>query len=93
MNARRRRRAKEARGGLYAPHPVHVRLDGVDGLGSRPRSVDGRRVESVREEWLVEDRWWSGEPLRRHYLELVLESGRCTVVYRDLAAGGWYEQR
>jgi hypothetical protein len=84
----RRRRSGKAREGLYAPHPVHVRLD-----GARPGAVDGHRVETVREEWLVEDRWWSGEPLRRHYLELVLETGRCTVVYRDLAGGGWYEQR
>lgn len=75
--------------GLYAPHPVHVRSD----AGFRPLSVGGRLVEAMREEWLVEDRWWSGEPLRRHYLELVLEGGRCVVVYRDLAAGGWYEQR
>lgn len=75
-------------GGLYEPRPAHVRLE-----SGRPAAVDGRAVESIREEWLVEDRWWSGEPLRRHYLELVLEGGRCTVVYRDLAAGGWYGQR
>lgn len=76
-------------GGLYAPRPVHVRSDAA----SRPLSVDGRLVEALREEWLVEDRWWSGDPLRRHYLELVLEGGRCVVVYRDLAAGGWFQQR
>ena len=76
------------RGELYTPRPAHVRLD-----GSRPVAVNGREVESIRDEWLVEDRWWSGEPLRRHYLELVLEGGRCIVVYRDLAGGGWSEQR
>ncbi|MFN8151785.1 MAG: hypothetical protein U0R24_11775 [Solirubrobacterales bacterium] len=75
-------------GPLYAPRPVHVRLE-----GERPVAVDGRSVDSIREEWLVEDRWWSGKPLRRHYLELVLESGRCIVVYRDLVGGGWSEQR
>jgi hypothetical protein len=47
----------------------------------------------VREQWLVEDRWWTGSPLRRHYLELALAGGRCTVVYRDLETGRWYEQR
>jgi len=50
-------------------------------------------VEAVREEWLVEDRWWTPTPLRRRYLELILASGRCTVVFCDLAGGRWYEQR
>lgn len=63
------------------------------GRASAPEAVDGRRVEAVREEWLVEDRWWTSEPLRRHYLELVLAGGRCTVVFCDLAGGGWFEQR
>lgn len=73
---------------LYAPRPVRVRLS-----GSTPTAVDGKQVESIREEWLVEDRWWTSEPLRRHYLELVLVGGRCTVVYRDLETGAWSEQR
>lgn len=76
--------------GLYAPRPVRVRLEAGSG---RPVAVDGRPVESVREEWLVEDRWWSADPLRRHYLELVLAGGRCVVVYRDLLMGGWWRQR
>ena len=85
-----RRAAEDVKGGLYAPRPAHVRLDPRSG---RPGSVGGRRVEAIREEWLVEDRWWTGEPLRRHYLELVLEGGRCVVVFRDLVVGGWCEQR
>jgi hypothetical protein len=60
--------------------------------GSAPSAVNGRRVDGIREEWLVEDRWWAA-PLRRHYVELVLESGRCVTAYRDLATGRWYEQR
>ena len=75
--------------GLYAPRPAHVRCD----ERGRPLALDGRRIESVREEWLVEDRWWTEAPLRRHYLELVLAGGRCLVVYRDLVADRWYEQR
>ena len=75
---------------LYAPRPVRVRGDGP---GGAPRLVGGVRVDVVREEWLVEDRWWTRGSLRRHYLELVLVSGRCTVVYRDLESGEWYEQR
>ena len=49
-------------------------------------------LENTREEWLVEDRWWTYSPLRRHYFELVLESGRCVTIFRDIAEGGWFEQ-
>jgi len=72
----------------YAPREVRVGF-----AAGQPRSIAGRAVESIREQWVVEDRWWSGMPLRRHYLELVLAGGRCLVVYRDLETGRWYEQR
>jgi len=72
----------------YAPRAIAVAT-----VGGRPRSVAGRAVEAVREQWLVEDRWWTAAPLRRHYLEVVLVGGRCLVVYRDVATGRWYEQR
>jgi hypothetical protein len=50
-------------------------------------------VESLLEDWVVEDRWWTGRPLRRRYFELVLENGRNVVVFRDLVGGGWFVQR
>jgi hypothetical protein len=80
--------SSKQRGGLYAPAPARVRID-----GSSPVEVDGKRVDSIREEWLVEDRWWAAPPLRRHYVELVLDSGRCLTLYRDLVTGGWFVQR
>lgn len=61
--------------------------------GGRPRTVDDRRVDAVRETWLVEDRWWTDAPLRRRYWEVVTEDGRDVVVFRDLEAGDWYQQR
>ena len=59
----------------------------------RPRALGRARVESVLEEWVVEDRWWTGRPLRRRYFELALEDGRNAVVFRDLADRRWYVQR
>ena len=56
-------------------------------------AVEAREVDSVREEWVVEDRWWTGRPLRRRYFELVLKDGRNIVVFRDLVTGGWFLQR
>jgi len=74
---------------LYAPQRVAVRTD----PGGAPSTVDGQRVESVREEWLVEDRWWTPKPLQRHYFELALGDGRALTVFRTARAQRWYRQR
>jgi hypothetical protein len=74
---------------LGEPKPARVQADGV----GVPVAVEARQVDSVREEWVVEDRWWTGRPLRRRYFELVLADGRNIVVFRDLVAGGWFLQR
>ncbi len=74
---------------LAEPRPAHV-LAAPDG---RPEDVDGRRVEAVRESWLVEDRWWTDAPLRRRYWEAVTADGRDLVVFRDLESGRWFAQR
>ena len=63
------------------------------GPGGVPATVGRTRVETVNEDWVVEDRWWTGKPLRRRYFELVLMDGRNTVVYRDLGTGRWFVQR
>ena len=42
----------------------------------------------MRESWLVEDRWWTDDPLRRRYWEVVTADGRDLVVFRDLVDGG-----
>jgi hypothetical protein len=62
------------------------------GAEGRPRVVDGREIESVRESWLVEDRWWAERPLRRRYWEVVDARGRNLVVFHDLRSGGWFTQ-
>jgi hypothetical protein len=50
-------------------------------------------VEAMLEDWVVEDRWWSGKPVRRRYFELVLAGGRNVVVFKDLVGGRWFAQR
>jgi hypothetical protein len=61
-----------------------------DGL---PASVERARVMVIREEWRVVDRWWTGEPVRRRYFEVVLETGRNVVVFHDELGGEWFAQR
>jgi hypothetical protein len=74
---------------LYAPRPARVRT-AADGV---PLAVESVAVESVREEWLVEDRWWTAQPLRRRYFELVLADGRDVVVFLAEDSASWYQQR
>ena len=74
-------------GALYEPRPVEVRTE----PGGRPAAVGGSAVEAIREEWLVEDRWWAPEPIARRYFELVLAGGRCVVVFAE--RGRWFAQR
>jgi hypothetical protein len=74
---------------LGAPKPAAVEAD----ERGMPTALGVFAVDSVREEWVVEDRWWTGRPLRRRYFELVLDDGRNVVVFSDLVAGGWFSQR
>jgi len=82
---------------VYWPRPVEVEA-GSDGV---PSAVESVAVDAVREEWLVEDRWWTPRPLRRRYFELVLADGRNVVVFCEPAPAGldqspprhWFLQR
>ena len=72
---------------VYLPQSVPVRTSS-DG---QPSAVDLVAVEAVREEWLVEDRWWTPKPLKRRYFELVLADGRNVVVFSE--GDRWLLQR
>jgi len=74
---------------LNEPRPARVVADAT----GRPLEVEGRTVDAVRESWLVEDKWWSQQPLRRRYWEVVTVDGRDLVVFRELERGGWFAQR
>lgn len=59
----------------------------------RPVTVESQTVDAVRETWLVEDRWWTDQPLRRRYWEVVTTGGRNLVVFHELVERRWYRQR
>lgn len=74
---------------VSTPRPVRVESD----RGGVPVAVTlgGRRrdVVAVRDDWLVQDLWWTDRPVDRHYFELVLDPGRVMVAYRE-SAGAWF---
>ncbi|MGI8845350.1 MAG: hypothetical protein ACR2HC_04135 [Thermoleophilaceae bacterium] len=74
---------------LGAPTAVTVRT----GQGGIPAAVNGAVVEAVREEWVVEDRWWTAQPVRRRYFDLVLSDGRDISVFCDIGRRRWFSQR
>ncbi len=71
--------------------PRRVTVDAA--ADGRPRAVDRREVDAVRESWIIEDRWWTERPLRRHYWEVVTTCGRNEVVFCDLISERWWRQR
>lgn len=73
---------------IYAPRSAAVRVDDSDA----PVALGNVSVAGIREEWLIEDRWWTDRPLRRHYYELALADGRSATVFRDAQTGCWQRQ-
>ena len=70
-----------------APEPVQVRAE-----HGTPVIVGGVRVEEVREFWIVQDRWWTEQPIHRHYWELITIDGRNVVVFHDKLVDRWFSQ-
>ena len=79
---------KAIRSRLYRPRPCEVEAD----AGGAPVRVNGVAVETIREEWLFQDGWWTDKPLERRYFELVLADGRDIVVFFKTASR-WFSQR
>ncbi len=77
---------------LNEPQPALVVTRGL-GEGAEPVTVNRLTVARIREVWRVVDRWWTEDPVRRRYFDLVLESGQNAIVYRDEERGGWFTQR
>jgi hypothetical protein len=74
---------------LNQPRVVRVEAH-VDGS---PRRLNGAEVALVREEWRVVDRWWTEEPVKRRYFDVVLAGGEHAVVFHDEEVGRWFSQR
>lgn len=71
------------------PRKVGVICD-HDGI---PTAVANRSVEHVRDEWRVDEGWWTGNRTHRRYFDLVLEDGRNVVVFWDNRGHQWFGQR
>ena len=70
-----------------APKPAKVRAE-----HGTPVAVAGVRVKEIGEFWIVEDRWWTEQPIHRHYWELITVTGDNVVVFHDKLTDGWFSQ-
>ena len=50
-----------------------------------------RRIEEIIETWCIDDEWWR-VPVRRQYVDVVLEGGAHVVLFEDLTTGQWFIQ-
>jgi hypothetical protein len=73
---------------LNEPRPADV-----EALRGVPAAVGGMVVLSLREDWRVTDRWWTDEPVRRRYFDLVLETGENVAVFYDEERERWFRQK
>ena len=75
------------------PRPTRVTLD----ARGKPITVRvgnrGVRVLHLRNEWRIDDRWWTDQPVHRHYYELELADGQVVTLFEDELTKEWYEQR
>lgn len=83
------RRLVSAPGEMNSPKPVRVEACAK----GRPVVVAGEAVQSVREDWVHRFRWWTDDPLRRHYYEVITLTGRRVVVFRDTLTDRWFSQQ
>ena len=76
---------------LGVPRSVTV-LSAPDGTPCELTLTGARRhaVVAVRDDWRVQDLWWTDRAVDRHYFELVLDSGRLVTVYREITDAAWY---
>jgi hypothetical protein len=77
---------------LNLPRPVQVTLDEQTGL---PLTLRDRHrchpIARVQDSWHIDDEWWR-EPIRRHYVQILLPSGALRTLFHDLLADRWFEQ-
>lgn len=83
---------------LGLPRGLTVRCDAagqplaVARTDARGRPGPELDVERVEEVWRLAEAWWREASQARTYYRVILEGGRPLTLFRDDAAGAWFEQ-
>ena len=76
---------------VNTPEPVEV-VENALGLPVAVKLAQRQKVTAIEDRWRIDDEWWRRDQVSRAYYAVMLKSGQRTVIYKDLAAGGWYRQ-
>jgi len=49
-------------------------------------------VSELLDHWRIDDEWWRAEEISRMYYEVILNSGRRIIIFKDLITDLWYTQ-
>ncbi len=71
------------------PRPIRVKATSQ----GTPVAVASEEVDAIQESWIVQDCWWTEQPIHRRYWEVVTARGHSIVVFRDLIGGRWFTHR
>lgn len=80
---------------LNAPSPLKMQTDAQGRVVAlwRQGRLTPRTIDAVQDRWRIDDEWWREHAISRVYYQLVLDDGTLLVVYHDLVADAWFEQR
>ena len=73
--------------------PARIRVSEDD--RGRPQTIWLKKQEAVSElldHWRIDDEWWRAEEISRMYYEVILNSGRRIIIFKDLITDLWYTQ-
>jgi hypothetical protein len=76
---------------VNTPEALKIEEDAA-GLPVAVRLKRRQAVISIEDKWRIDDEWWRDAPVSRLYYNVLLASGQRLVLYKDLVAGGWYQQ-
>lgn len=77
---------------LNIPHAINVKVN----KNGAPIAVwlwqRWIQIDSVDDQWHLEDEWWRKRPINRTYFSFLLENETRVTVYHDHINGQWYRQ-
>ena len=75
--------------------PVAVEVKSDDQGTPMALKIRGRwlNVESLVDQWRIDDEWWREQAISRIYCECLIDQGLQVIIFQNLVTNQWYQQR
>ncbi len=73
------------------PEPANVKEDSSGRPAAIITAQRWETVESILDNWRIDDEWWRSEPVSRLYFSVILTTGKRLILYKDLLSGSWFQ--